>query len=123
MIVSLRGECAPLERTMAGSERGPRSAGRGPRCVTRRDQRREARCCLTMQCVLTTRRSGSPGDRAAGYRKARAAALLSWSQALRENRCNQLESFADPFLAIVVVVLGGGSTPQRNALRTRRTMQ
>jgi hypothetical protein len=35
-----------------------------------------------MQCVLTTHRSGSLGDRAAGYRKARAAALLPWSQAL-----------------------------------------
>jgi hypothetical protein len=44
MIVSLRGECAPLERTMAGSERGPSS-------VSRRDQRREARCCLTTRSV------------------------------------------------------------------------
>src|ERR1700722_13420923 len=45
MIVWLRGECAPLERTMAGSERGPRS-------ISRRDQRREARSCLTRQCAL-----------------------------------------------------------------------
>jgi hypothetical protein len=35
MIVSLRGECDPLDRTMAGSERGPWSA-------LRRDQRTKA---------------------------------------------------------------------------------
>ena len=76
MIVSLRRECAPLERTMAGSERGPRS-------VSRRDQRRETAVLpYDAMRALTTRRSGSLGDRAAGYRKAKAAALLPSSQAL-----------------------------------------